>query len=84
LPDQTGCFQGFEYPQPVRSTFLGDKPLDIPLLRTKWVMEHADPVKDLLESILLATEAIESVQDDKEKYFITDRMTQSLVFTGSK
>lgn len=70
LPDQAGCFQGSEYPQPVRSTFLGGKPLDIPLFRTKLVMEHADPVKDLLESILLAAEGIESVQDDKEKYFI--------------
>jgi hypothetical protein len=84
LPDQAGSFRGSEYLEPIRSTFLGDRPLDISLLRTKLVKAQASPVKDLLEFILLADEAIESVQDDKEKYLITDWMTQSLVFIGSK
>ncbi|MBE0699425.1 MAG: hypothetical protein IH586_21085, partial [Anaerolineaceae bacterium] len=84
LPAAWQPFAGSEYPNPVKTTFLGNQTCAIDGLRSKLLETYADPVKDLLEPILLAAEAIESNQDDKEQFFITDRITRDLVFTGSK
>lgn len=84
LPEGLKPFDGSEYPDPVRATFLGDRDLNLDKLRASLIEKRDGPVNDLLEFILLAAEAIESNQEDKQQFFINDRKTQGLVFTGSK
>jgi hypothetical protein len=84
LPARAGSFAGSAYPLPVRSALLGDKALDLTALRADLLARRDGEVKDLLEPLLLAAEAIESTQDDRADYFITDLATQGYVFTGSK
>jgi hypothetical protein len=54
LPATLKPFEGSEYPDPVRTTLFGDRNLDIDQLRSSLIEKRDGPVKDLLESILLA------------------------------
>ena len=41
-------------------------------------------IRDLLEPLLLAAELYEASCDDKDRFFLTDRLVQAHVFQGSK
>lgn len=84
LPDRAQVFEDSQYPAPVRSTFLGAGDLSIPAFRAELLARQAGDVKDLLRPLLLGAELVEAAKSDKAQFFITDRVAQSLVFTGSK
>lgn len=84
LPEHSGFFEGTEYPLPVRTTFLGSRPIDAHYLR-QWLLEKQDDdVKDVLEPVLLAAELCEASYEDKSLFFITDHTVRGNVFMGSK
>ena len=51
LPDTWQPFAGAEYSNPVRSTFVGERQLEIGQLRSRLLDRQAGPATDLLESI---------------------------------
>ena len=84
LPAEARPFSGSEIPLPVRAAYLADKPLDLPALGRTLASFHGSDVKPAIDPVLLCAEAVESVQPDRETYFIVDRGVQEYVFTGSK
>jgi acetyl-CoA decarbonylase/synthase complex subunit beta len=84
LPKVPGAFTGSEYPLPVKTTFLGDRDINLSTVKDELKKKMNDDVKGLLEPLLLAAEAVESVRDDRDTFFITDTSVQSKVFNGSK
>lgn len=84
LPDDAGIFEGSAYPMPVHAAFLGSDTLDAESLRKELDALHDSDVKDVLEPALLASERFESVQSDRQKFFITDAQVRDYVFMGSK
>ena len=84
LPAEARPFSGSEIPLPVRAAYLADKPLDLPALGRTLASFHGSDVKPAIDPVLLCAEAVESVQPDRETYFIVDRSVQEYVFTGSK
>ncbi len=84
LPDQAQGFAGSQYSAPVRTTFLGDREVDIRGLRAELQAKQDGDVKDLLQPLLLGAELVEAAQSDNARFFITDRAAQSFVFMGSK
>lgn len=84
LPAQPGHFDGSQYPLPVKTTIIGNGPLDLPALRSKLSDLASGDVKHLLEPLLVAAEAVESVAIDRQQRFLTDADVRGRVFTGSK
>jgi hypothetical protein len=84
LPAAPGGFSGSQFPLPVKTAILGDKSLDMALLQDEIKRKSSGDIKHLLSPLLLAAEAYESVQEDRDRYFINDRKVQNYVFTGSK
>lgn len=84
LPGSSGCFEGSVYPMPVHTTFLGGAAQDAESLRHELEAQRESDVKDVLEPVLLASERFESVQPDRQRYYITDAKVRDYVFMGSK
>lgn len=84
LPVNAGAFNGSEYPLPVAAAFLGNKPVSVPEIRSELIEKQNADVKDLLEPLLLAAELVEAGRPDREKFFLTDRTIQGMVFMGAK
>lgn len=84
LPERVGSFPKTQYPLPVVATFRGDKFPTCASVRSELEARADGDIKELLESVLLAAEMIESVADDRAEYFLTDQRVQRLVFQGSK
>lgn len=84
LPDAVGSFEASEYPLPVRTTVMGDRPLDVEALRRMITDRAEGDVKDLCEPLVLAAEVIESCQSDRQDYFLSDQQVRDMVFMGSK
>ncbi len=84
LPREIHHFEGSQFPLPVKTTFLGDRNLDLDELRRDLAAHREGDPKDLLEPLLLAAEQVEAAQEDKAEFFLTDRAVQGLVFSGSK
>ena len=84
LPGHTGSFAGSEYLLPVHTAYLADAPSDLKALSERLAAFHGSDVKPIIDSVLLGAEAVESVQPDRERHFITDRAVQDYVFMGSK
>lgn len=84
LPEQAGTFKHTEYPLPIKSAFLADKPVDCSAIRKDLIEKQDGDLKDLLEPLLIAAELYESCSPDNEQYFLTDSQVQSYVFSASK
>ena len=84
IPDEAGEFKNTEYPLPIKSAFLGEKPIDCGQVRKVLIEKQNGDVKDLLEPLLLAAELYEASCEDNEEYFLTDNQVRSYVFSGSK
>ncbi|MHC4396491.1 MAG: hypothetical protein ACYS1A_12630 [Planctomycetota bacterium] len=84
LPEEVGKFKYTEYPLPIKSAFLGEKPIHCSAVRKDLMEKQNGDVKDLLEPLLLAAELYEASCQDNEQYFLTDNKVQSYVFSGSK
>ncbi len=84
LPEEVGKFKQTEYPLPIKSAFLGEKPIHCSAVRKDLIEKQNGDLKDLLEPLLLAAELYEASCQDNEQYFLTDNQVQSYVFSGSK
>ncbi|MCL2137176.1 MAG: hypothetical protein FWH40_06615 [Coriobacteriia bacterium] len=82
LPDKVGFFEGSEYPMPIKTTFLGETGIDPKQLADQLQQKQNGDVRDLLEPVLLAAELVESVNNDKELFFIADKDVRSYVFNS--
>jgi CO dehydrogenase/acetyl-CoA synthase beta subunit len=84
LPCEIGRFEGSQFPLPVKTTFLGNMPVQIEKVRQALLQLQDGDVKDLVEPVLLAAELVEAARADREDYFLSDSTVQELVFTGAK
>ena len=84
LPEDAGGFKNTEYSLPIKSAFLGERPIDCGQVRKELIEKQNEDVKDLLEPLLLAAELYEASCEDNEQFFLTDSQVRSYVFSGSK
>ena len=84
LPLSPGQFGGSEFPLPIKTAYMASESLDIAVLRKQLEAKVNGDVKQLLDPLLLAAEAIESVAPDRDKFFVSDGLLQGYVFMGSK
>jgi hypothetical protein len=85
LPDEAVAFDGTEFPFPVSQALFGTGP-DPRALREELPRldeSEAEP-QEAAWAVLAAAEAIESVQADRDEFFITDGRFRGSVFTGIK
>lgn len=84
LPPKLGSFNGSQFPLPVAAAVTGKGPLDLRALRERLHKRADGDVRDLLEPLVVAAEAVESVQPDRAQYFLTDATVRDRVFMGCK
>ncbi len=85
LPDETNEFEGTEFPFPISQVLFASGP-DLKALRDELARlgeSEAEP-QEAAWTALSAAEAIESVQADRDEFFIRDGRFRGLVFTGIK
>src|SRR6516165_3522423 len=84
MPRQAGSFAGSQFPLPVKTTIVGKQPLDLAALTRRLTELAGGDVKYLLEPLLVAAEAVESVMPDRQDRFLSDDDVRGRVFMGAK
>ena len=85
LPETVRPFEGTEFPFPVSQALFGSNP-DLKSLREEGArLEDSEAAAQEAAWVALgAAEAVESVQEDRAKYFLSDGQFRGAVFTGIK
>lgn len=85
LPDQAISFERTEFPFPVSWALFGSAP-DLKSLREESARldESEAAAQEAAWVVLGAAEVVESVQDDRARYFLSDGQFRGAVFTGIK
>ena len=84
LPHGARPFTASEYGLPVHAAYLGERDADLTALAAKIESGFGPDAKPILDPLLMCAEALESVQPDRERFFIPDSKLQEFVFMGSK
>src|SRR4030042_1894291 len=85
LPDEAIPFDRTEFPFPMSQALFGSSP-DLKSLREESARldESEAAAQESAWVVLGAAEMVESVQDDRSKYFLSDGQFRGAVFTGIK
>jgi acetyl-CoA decarbonylase/synthase, CODH/ACS complex subunit beta len=84
LPETAGSFEGSEYTLPVAIAIEGRVDVPVQALKEKLLGLIGHDVKYQLEPLLVAAEIFESIQPDRQQFFLSDGELRNRVFTGSK
>ena len=84
LPPAARPFAASEYGLPVHTAYLGARESDLGAFAARIRSSFGPDAKPILDPLLVCAEAFESVQPDRDRYFIPDGKVQEFVFMGAK
>jgi acetyl-CoA decarbonylase/synthase complex subunit beta len=85
LPQAARPFEGTEFPFPVCEALFGESPDSARLRREAEEIERQEAQPhEAAWTVLAAAEAVESVQPDRQQWFVRDGQFRGMVFTGVK